>query len=78
MGEQPGNIFPNYFNGGWYEYVWTNEDEYTEAWFWNINSSKRDLEERGNKTVVTAKGKVFEVDQVLELDMATGAVSVVA
>jgi len=80
MGDQPGNIFPNYFNGGWYEYVWTNEDEYSEAWFWNINSSKRDLtlEERGNKTIVTAKGEVFEADQVLELDLATGAVSVVA
>jgi hypothetical protein len=78
MGDQPGNQWPNYFNGGWYEYKWTNEDEYTEAWFWNINSSKRDVIEARSKTFVSQKGEVFEADEVLELDMTTGTVTTVA
>ena len=78
MGEQPGKQWPNYFNGGWYEFKWTNEDEYTEAWFWNINRNKRDVVEAGNKTFVSQKGELFEADEVLELDMTTGAVTTVA
>jgi hypothetical protein len=73
MGEQ----YPNYYNGGWYEYVWTNEDEYSEAWFWDIENSKRGVEAR-SKTFVSQTGKVFEADEVLELDMKTGAVTSVA
>ena len=75
MGEQQGNQFPNYFNGGWYEYVWTNEDEYSEAWFWNSNS-KRDAKDL-SKSFVASNGKVYEADEVLELDMATGKVTTI-
>jgi hypothetical protein len=78
MGEKVGKQYPNYYNGGWYEFKWTgNIDEYAEAWFWNIYS-KRDVVEAGNKTVVSMKGEVFEVDEVLDLDMMTGAVTTVA
>jgi hypothetical protein len=73
-----GERFPDYYNGGWYEYVWTNEDEYTEAWFWNINNSKRDMVEARSKTFVSQKGEVFEADEVLELDLKTGVVTSVA
>ena len=54
MGVQGDDQWPNpkHYNGGWYEYVATNKDEYTEAWFRNVSqssSNKRDLESRGIK-----------------------------
>jgi hypothetical protein len=49
-----------------------NRDEYTEAWFWNVDRKKWDAVEESGKNFTMLTGEEFEVDEVLYLDMETG------